>query len=100
MEAKEALPQGPPPENRGPPESRGPPRNFVISIKFSIRLLKAREEIKPNKVITKSELVKKYIEKKLKMYNEHHFFFIQRLYCNAARYTVNSSPLPSTERCP
>ena len=65
MEAKEALPQGPPKigENRGPPESR-PPRNVVISIKFSIRLLKAREEIKPNKVITKSELVKKYIVKK------------------------------------
>ena len=57
MEAKEALPQGPPKIG----ENMGPPRNFVISIKFSIRLLKAREEIKPNKVIKKSELVKKYI---------------------------------------
>ena len=63
LEAKEALPQGPP-ENRGkqaPPPKVGAPRNFVISIKFSIRLLKAREEIKPNKVIKKSELVKKFI---------------------------------------
>ena len=74
MEAKEALPHAPPPkigENRGAPESRAP-RNFVISIKFSIRLLKAREEIKPNKVITKSELVKKYeyiVTKNLKMNN-------------------------------
>ena len=49
LEAKKALPQGPP-KNRGP-------RNFVISVKFSIRLLKAREESKPNKVIEKSVLI-------------------------------------------
>ena len=36
LEAKEALPQAPF-ENRGP-------GNFVISVKFSIRLLKLREE--------------------------------------------------------
>ena len=62
MEAKEALSQGPPPPKIG--ENRGPPRNFAISIKISIRLLKAIEEIKPNKVIKMSELVMKYIEKK------------------------------------
>ena len=37
LQAKEALPQG--------------PRNFVINVKFSIRLFKAGEERKPNKVI-------------------------------------------------
>ena len=28
MEAKEALPQGPPPENRGPPKKKGPPKMY------------------------------------------------------------------------
>ena len=51
--AKEALPQGPP--------KIGGPRNFIISVKFSIRLFKAREERKPNKVIEKSVLVEKFI---------------------------------------
>ena len=30
LQAKEALPQGPP-ENRGPPRKLGAPRNFVIT---------------------------------------------------------------------
>ena len=41
----------------GPSENRGSPK-FFISVKFSIRLLKARDERKPNKVIEKSVLVK------------------------------------------
>ena len=40
-----------------PPPPIGGPRNFVISVKFSIRLLKAREKRKPNKVIEKSVLI-------------------------------------------
>ena len=48
LQAKEALFQAPP--------KIGGPR-FVISVKFSIRLLKAREERKPNKVIEKSVLI-------------------------------------------
>ena len=55
LQTKEALPQGPP-KIGGPHENKGPPRNFGISVKFSIRLLKAREERKPNKVIEKAVL--------------------------------------------
>ena len=51
--AKEALPQGPP--------KIGGSQNFIISVKFSIRLFKAREERKPNKVIEKSVLIEKFI---------------------------------------
>ena len=40
----------------GPPENRGP-QNFVISVKFSIRLLKAKEKRKPYKVIENSVLI-------------------------------------------
>ena len=43
----------------GPYENRGH-RNFVISVKFSIRLLKAREKRKPNKVIENSVLQIQY----------------------------------------
>ena len=39
------------------PPPIGAPLNFVISVKFSIRLLKAREERKLNKVIEKSVLI-------------------------------------------
>ena len=57
LQTKEALPQAPPPRKYGaPPKISGPPRNFGISDKFSIRLLKAREERKPNKVIEKAVL--------------------------------------------
>ena len=52
---KRGTASGTPPPKIGPPKIRGP-RNFGISVKFSIRLLKAIEERKPNKVIEKAML--------------------------------------------
>ena len=50
MQTKEPLPQALRPKIGGP-------RNFRISVKFSIRLIKAREERKLNKVIEKAVIV-------------------------------------------
>ena len=48
LEAKETLPQP------APPPKKESPRNLFISVKISIRFLKAKEEKKSNKVIEKS----------------------------------------------
>ena len=52
LQAKEALPQG-------PPKIGGPSKILLllINVKCSILLLKAKEERKPNKVIEKTALV-------------------------------------------